>query len=46
LRQLTGTAQPSLALEMFQEMESLCGPDREKTEKAAIDALGSMYTGS
>ncbi|KAI0253747.1 cytochrome P450 [Lactifluus subvellereus] len=41
---LNGTAQPSLALEMFQEMEGLCGPDRDKAEKAAIGALGSMYT--
>ncbi|KAI0253751.1 cytochrome P450 [Lactifluus subvellereus] len=36
---LSGTAQPSLALENFQEMENLCGPDRDRIEKAAIDLV-------
>ncbi|KAH9975189.1 cytochrome P450, partial [Russula compacta] len=42
---LSGTARPSLALENFQEMESLklSGSDRDKAEETIAGALASIY---
>lgn len=47
LLKLNGTARPSLALENFQEMESLklSGPDRGKAEETIAGALASIYQG-
>ena len=45
--QLNGTALPSLALENFQEIESLklSGSEREKTEETMAGALASLFAG-
>jgi hypothetical protein len=45
--QLNGTALPSLALENFQELESmkLRGSDRDEAEEMIAGALASIYAG-
>lgn len=45
VRQLNGTAQPSLALENLRETEKLEEPERKKAEEVIARALGSMYLG-
>jgi len=42
---VNGTAQPSLALENYQEIEKLPGREREEAEKVLAGALGTMYAG-
>ena len=45
--QLNGTALPSLALENFQEIETLksSGSERERAEETIAGALASIYAG-
>lgn len=45
VRQVNGTARPSLALDNLQETEKLQGEEREKAEKVVAGALGSIYAG-
>jgi hypothetical protein len=42
---LNGTAQPSLALDNLQEVESLSGSERKNAEKTIAEALATMYGG-